>query len=47
MLLKKGYIVLMNSKYMNTFKDYTKAYDFMESLQRKFPRAIIEIEPIY
>lgn len=47
MLLKSGYIVLMNSKYMNTFKNYTKAYEFMEILQRQFPRAMIEIEPIY
>lgn len=46
-MLQHKYIIVMNSKYMNTFESYLKAYEYMEILQRRFPRAQIEIEPYY
>lgn len=41
------YVVVMNSKYMKVFTKYTKAYNFMQILQRQYPRNEIEIEPYY
>lgn len=41
------YRVYMNGSYINQFEDYTKAYECREMLERKFPKAIIEIEPYY
>ena len=37
------YVVLMNGKYMNTYKNYSDACDVRERLENKFKRAVIEI----
>ena len=46
-MLVSKYLVLMNSKEYQIFTSYMKAYECREILERKFPNAIIEIEPYY
>lgn len=44
------YIILMNNKYINSFKDYSKAIEEKERLEKLFPKQknniIIDIEYI-
>ena len=37
------YVVLLNGKYMNTYRDYSSAVELRERLERKFPKARVEI----
>lgn len=46
MLIPK-YVVTLNGKYMQIFESHVKAYELMQSLQRRFPRAEVDIEPYY
>ena len=37
------YVVLLNGKYMNTYKNYSDAVEVRDRLENKFPKATIEI----
>lgn len=37
------YEVIMNNNYLNSFKDYSKAKELQEQMQRKFPKARVQI----
>lgn len=37
------YTVKMNGGYMNTFKNYSDACDLRDQLERRFPKANVEI----
>ena len=37
------YDVRMNNNYLNSFKDYSKARELQEQMERKFPKAIVQI----
>ena len=45
--MKSYYIVKMNGSYMNSFKNYSKACELRDQLQRKWRNATIEIEIAY
>lgn len=37
------YVVLMNMKYLNSFRSYGDAVDYRNLYQKKYPNSIVEI----
>ena len=40
------YVVLMNNGYMNSFEKYGDAVELREQLEKRFPKARIEIQTV-
>ena len=38
-----SYQVLLNERYMNSFKSYSEACELVERLENKYPNAIVKI----